>query len=77
MFVADNVTGRPPVSDIWMIRFRNEDFAKSALMLGIIGIVKMQHVHFLEIEGERTAAAVDFESELILAAAGEACGFQI
>jgi len=35
MFVADNVAGRPPISDIRVIRLSNHDFTKSARLLGI------------------------------------------
>ena len=47
MFVADDVARRPPVFDIWMIRFRDDDVAKSPRMRGILGIIESQPIHLL------------------------------
>src|SRR5207237_3756614 len=77
MLVANDMAGRPPISDIRVVRFRNNDVAKSARLVGISRIVKAQSIHFLPIEAKRTAAAVDFKCELIFAAAGKARRFEI
>src|SRR2546423_6681783 len=45
MFVADNVARRPPVFDVGMARFRDDDVAKSPRVLGILGIIESQPIH--------------------------------
>ena len=40
-------------------------------------VEKFEAIHVFEIEIERALAAVDFESDVILAAVGKACGFEV
>src|SRR4029077_189585 len=77
MLVANEMARRPPISHVWMVRFRNNNVPKSARLLRISCIVETQPVHFLKIEGNRTAAAVDFKSKLIFAATRKTRRFYI
>lgn len=47
MFIADDVARRPPVFDVRMGWFRDDDVAKSARVFGILGIIESQAIHLL------------------------------
>ena len=47
MFVADDMARGPPVLDVGMARFRDDDVAKSVRVLGILGIIESQPIHLL------------------------------
>src|SRR5690349_5865265 len=77
MFVTDNMAWRPPVLDIGMVWFGDDDVAKSACVRGIPGSIKSQSIHLLQIKRQRTATAIYFKAELILAARCKAGRFQV
>ena len=47
MLVADDVARWPPVFDVGMARFGNDDVAKSARVFGVFGTIESQPVHLL------------------------------
>ena len=47
VFVAEDVARGPPVFDVRMARFRDDDVAKSVRMFGILGIIESKAIHIL------------------------------
>src|SRR5262245_22475629 len=66
MFVADNVTGRPPRAKIWMRALRAQNSLEPRLVPRITTIAVLQFVHSLEAECNGSLGAVDFETIVIL-----------
>ena len=55
VLVAEPVAGWPPGADIGMGRLGDEDPPEAGGLVGLLGVVQLQHVHVLEVE--RQAAA--------------------
>src|SRR2546428_12945444 len=76
VFVTDDVTGWPPFVDVGMGWFRYDNVAETLSILRVVRAEKFQPIHFFEIEKQRAGAAVDFESNGVLAAACQPGGFE-
>src|SRR4029077_17624285 len=76
VFVANEVAGRPPMANVGMRAFGHNNVAKAALLLRVAHIVKLEPVQLLEIENQRTSAAIDLDRQAISAAGRKAGRFQ-
>ena len=71
VLVAEPVAGRPPGCDVGVGRLGDEDPAEPGGLVGFGGVVELQDVHVLEVEGEAAGRAVDLDPDRVLAAGGE------
>ena len=74
VLVADDVARRPPGRHVRVVRLGDQDPGEALLGAGRPGVVELQLVEPLEVEGERAQRAVDLDPQAVLAAGGEAGG---
>ncbi len=79
VFITDDVTGRPPLADVGMdaAGLGHENIAKAFAVAGIGVVEELEAIHVFEVEAERALGAVDFDFDVVLAAQGEAGGFEV
>ena len=77
MLVAGDVPGGPPHSAIRMHRLSDEDIAKSACVRRVVQVEILETIHVLEIEKERTLAAIDLERDVVLSSVSKARRFKV
>src|SRR5258708_2950940 len=73
MFIADDVSARPPSENIRMRRVCYDDLPKPAVRSFLN--IQLQFIHALEVEHQAAPAAINLEPVMILAAGGKACPF--
>src|SRR5260370_24028366 len=66
VLVSDHVPGRPPVPNVRMDRFSNQNRPEALGVIGIQAREKLEFIHAFEIESERAFATVDFERIMVL-----------
>jgi hypothetical protein len=79
VFVADDVTLGPPGAEVRVraAGLGDEDVAETLAVGGVGGVEELQAVHVLEVEVEGALGAVDLDFDVVLAAEGEAGGFEV
>src|SRR5260370_33186454 len=77
MLVTNGATRHPPVRHIGMDLLPNRDLPPALHMLGVAGIEVPEPRHVLQIEIQAAQFAVDLECVSVLAAVGEAGGFEV
>ncbi|EMF58324.1 hypothetical protein SBD_0996 [Streptomyces bottropensis ATCC 25435] len=71
VLVPDDVTGWSPGRHVRMVRLGDEDPGEFLLDRGPCGLVELQLVEALQVEGDRVERAVALPSERALAPGGE------
>src|SRR5262245_49258019 len=71
------MAGRPPCGAVGMSGFGDEDVAKSTGVFRILEVIKLQSIHVLAIEEERSLAPIDLDSDVVLASVSKAGGFEV
>src|SRR5207249_96825 len=77
VFVADGATRHPPVLHVWMNLFPHRDLSPALNVLRFARIEIPKARHIFEIEIHAAVFAVHLESIAVLAAVGEAGGFEM
>ena len=76
VFVANDVTGRPPRGEVRMRRLGAQDGFETGFVRRIVAIAILQFVHALETEADASFGAVDFPPVVIFMAGSEPSRFE-
>ena len=76
VLVADRVSGRPPVRHVGMLGLGHDDPSEPLLPRRRRGVVELQLVHRLQVEGDRAAGAAQLDPQRVLATGRVARGLE-